>query len=177
MRFRLKARCLNIVSHGSWVYVLSATPEARSPDAWDHATLDLPGRIFTLCSFIPLGNYTKWRDASQPNKYAPKLGTSYCSKSQLIQFSSLAVSFYRLGSNGDGRYFCQRSTYQCKPPKISKHLNTGNALTASVGQSRPPSALRSLLSVLDPSADLSQLNIPFLTRALKMVVKLEIQYW
>jgi len=66
-----------------------------------------------------------------------------------------------------------------KPPKIGKHVNRGGET-----HSRPPlaslsvSALcsLSLLSVLDPSADLSQLNIPFLTRALKMVVKLEIQY-
>ena len=41
MRFRLKARCLNIVSHGSWVSELSAPLEARSPDTQDHTTLDL----------------------------------------------------------------------------------------------------------------------------------------
>ena len=29
-----------IVSQGSWVNVLSATPEALSPDTQDHATLD-----------------------------------------------------------------------------------------------------------------------------------------
>ena len=54
--------------------------------------------------------------------------------------------------------FVSAQPTMCKLPKIGKHVN-------------------SLLSVLDPSADLSQLNIPFLTRALKMVVKLEIQYW
>ena len=78
--------------------------------------------------------------------------------------------------------FVSAQPTMCKLPKIGKHVNRGGET-----HSRPPLALASLsvsalcslslLSVLDPSADLSQLNIPFLTRALKMVVKLEIQYW
>ena len=63
MRFRLKARCLNIVSHGSWVSELSATPEARSPNAWDHATLDrlhLPFLRFYVALFDRAGVEKYW---------------------------------------------------------------------------------------------------------------------
>ena len=75
--------------------------------------------------------------------------------------------------------FVSAQPTMCMPPKLGKHVNRGGEKHSRPPSRRPPSAsaLRSLLSVLDPSADLSQLNIPFLTRALKMVVKLEIQYW